>query len=366
MAEHEQRGEYHGKTEPKQKIQLPAIIAAVAIVCLLAGYFVAVWTQPKAEATTTPSTGLNTQQLRSTVAKYLNDIISLQGGEGIAVEAVNATLQNGMYAVGFNLKKDGNTLQNSQVFVSPDGKQLFLSMPLDLTKELPEPSPEPVVEMKKSDKPVVEMFVMSFCPYGQQAEAGIGPAVKALGNITFEPHFVIYDKTYCENTVAQGYYKTVEECGADTCFIDNATGGWYCTMHGTGELNEDVRQMCIRKYQPETWWAYVEKINTNSKVNSSTVDALWKGIAQATGINTIKIEKCLNEERLAILQNEQQLDAEKDAQGSPTILVNGAPYEGGRSPENFKTAFCSAYNTPPEACNQTLSSTASAAGGSCG
>ncbi|MFH0922846.1 MAG: hypothetical protein V1811_02190, partial [Candidatus Micrarchaeota archaeon] len=136
MTEHEQHGEYHGlhgKQETKKKLPLPFIIGAVAIVCLLIGYGAAALMQPKATTAATPTSDVDTQQLRATVVSYLNDIIELQGGAGITVQAVNSSLENGMYTIGFNLNANGSVLQSGKVFISPDGKQLFLSSPLDLT-----------------------------------------------------------------------------------------------------------------------------------------------------------------------------------------------------------------------------------------
>ena len=34
----------------------------------------------------------------------------------------------------------------------------------------------------KSDKPLVELFVMAYCPYGTQAEKGLIPVIELLGD----------------------------------------------------------------------------------------------------------------------------------------------------------------------------------------
>lgn len=336
MTEHEQHGEYHGlhsKQESKQKLPLPVIIAAVAIVCLLVGYGAAVLMQPaKATGAATPTPSVDTQQLRTTVVKYLNDIIELQGGAGITVQAVNSSLENGMISIGFNLIANGSTLQSGKVFVSPDGKQLFLSAPLDLTTELPKPTVTPPVEMKKTDKPKVEMYVMSFCPYGIQAEQGIGPATGLLnGTITFEPHFIV--------------------------------GGINSSLHGPAEAHEDARQLCVLKYNRDKWWKYVDYINNNCNVDD--VETCWKTAANNASINVAAIEKCFKDEGETLINAEVELTNSLGIGSSPTILINGVEYQGGRSPEAFKQGICSAFNTQPSACSQNLTSTASASTGSC-
>lgn len=49
-----------------------------------------------------------------------------------------------------------------------------------------------------------------------------------------------------------------------------------------------------------------------------------------------------------------------------TLVINGVQYTGGRTSEGYKQAICEAFNSPPEACGQTLGSeTSSPAGGTC-
>ena len=45
----------------------------------------------------------------------------------------------------------------------------------------------------KSDKAKIDFYVMSYCPYGNQAEDGMSPVAALLNDkINFEPHYVIY------------------------------------------------------------------------------------------------------------------------------------------------------------------------------
>ena len=75
-------------------------------------------------------------------------------------------------------------------------------------------SEEAVQDLVKADKPKVELFVMSHCPYGTQAEKGMIPVVELLKDkISFEVKFVDY------------------------------------AMHGKKELDEQLRQYCIQKEQ---------------------------------------------------------------------------------------------------------------------
>ncbi|MEI6627429.1 MAG: hypothetical protein WCL61_02435, partial [bacterium] len=118
----------------------------------------------------------------------------------------------------FKVEVQGQTYDS---YITKDGKWLFpqayeikpatstATTTAQVGTETQQPTAKPV---SKNDKPVVELFVMSYCPYGTQAEKGILPAVKALGNkIDFKLKFVAY------------------------------------TMHGDKETQENLLQYCINK-----------------------------------------------------------------------------------------------------------------------
>ncbi|HEY9704050.1 MAG TPA: hypothetical protein V6C58_16490, partial [Allocoleopsis sp.] len=70
-------------------------------------------------------------------------------------------------------------------YVTKDGSLLFpqgidMTAPVDDSAAAPS---QPVdTNMPKTDKPTVELFVMSHCPFGTQAEKGMLPALRALGD----------------------------------------------------------------------------------------------------------------------------------------------------------------------------------------
>ena len=78
--------------------------------------------------------------------------------------------------------------------------------------------------VQKTDKPVVEVFVMSHCPYGTQIEKGMIPVVKTLGDkIDFQLKFVNY------------------------------------AMHGEKGIKEQISQYCVEKeYSKDMMIQYLE------------------------------------------------------------------------------------------------------------
>ncbi len=331
-------------------VSMPLVALVALLAGLLVGYAAAGMMAPKTAVPTNATAQVDSLKLKSDVGTFLTKLIAVQGGEGVVVEPTGIAQENGMYAVAVNFKQNGAVVQQGKVYVSPDGKFIFdSSTGIDITQTLPEPAaPQPAVQVQKSDKPVMEMFVMSFCPYGKQVEQGIGPVARLLGaKVEIVPHFILYGRAQYAGSEA-------------TYCVANSTA---CSMHGVEEVVEDARQMCVWKYQKAKWWDYVDQVN--AKCTVGTIATCWKDAAAAAGVNATQVQECYDAEGIALLDAEKVLAEQKGAQGSPTIFLNGASYGGGRSAENFKASFCAAFNTAPAECSQTLSTAATAAG-SCG
>ncbi len=321
---------------PKISTKQAAGFAAVAILFFAAGFFL-----PRGPASTTGlviGPVLTSQDAGTKAVEYINSYL-LQPGYN--AKLISANDSNGIFSISLNITgPQGSTVYPS--YVTRDGKLLFVSaVDLSVTPKTQTPA-QTETNIPKTDKPNVKMFVMAFCPYGQQAEAGLGPAIEAIGldKITFEPHFVIYSN--------------YQGGGPNYCF-DNAS--LYCSMHGISELREDIRQMVIWKYYPDKWWAYVNKIDSDT--STSTVESKWKDIATSVGLNPADIQQKFDSEALTLLANEAALNAKYSVSGSPTILMNDVDYSGGRAPANFQSSICGAFNAPPAGCSSVVNSTAS-------
>ncbi|NOQ38626.1 hypothetical protein GQ472_07125, partial [archaeon] len=111
-----------------------------------------------------------------------------------------------------------------------------------------------------SEKPVtLDMYIMSQCPYGVQAEDGAIPAVKKL-----------------KDSVNYNIY-----------FIANDNGdGTFSSLHGQPEVDENMRQICIMEKYPEQFLDYLTCLNKNYR-NAGTA---WKSCAESNSIDTTEIE----------------------------------------------------------------------------
>jgi hypothetical protein len=290
---------------------------------------------------------LSSQEVAKKAIDYINEKFMTGKNKASLLSVIE---ENGVYKMEIKI---GNNKYIS--YVTKNGELLFPEA-IDLTP--PEPKSFP-----KTQKPEVDLFVMSFCPFGNQAEEMLIPVVGLLKDkADIELHYIIY------SNYATGF--------PDYC-LDKENK--FCSMHGVGELNQDVRELCVWKYQKDKFWDFVKEINQNA--TSKDVDQKWEKIAQDLGIDVEKIKACQENEALDLLAKEKELTIKEylvqnpaQHQGnesttisaSPTLVINGVIYDGQRSSEEFKKAICSAFKNPPQECKQSLSeSSPSTAGGAC-
>ncbi len=198
------------------------------------------------------------------------------------------------------------------------------------------------------NKPQIDFFVMSYCPYGNQAEEAIEPVYQLLKDkAIFNPRYVIY------SNYGGG--------GPNYCLDDE---NLYCSMHGIQELNQNIRELCVFKYMgTEKMFEFM--LAMNDECTSGNADTCWEAVAKDLGLNTAKIVECENTEGLEMVKEQKELGDLAGVSGSPTVFIDGADYTGSRTPEGFKTALCNAFTTKPSECSTTLGSDAAATTGSC-
>lgn len=266
------------------------------------------------------------------------------------------------------------------------------------------PTPIPF-EAKKTTKPEIKFFVMSFCPYGNQAELGLEPVYQLLKDkVTWTPRYIVsdkkkaceqscpfkvYDENQCNQLVAdkrvpdmetcKGYFpfKDAAECLKKECA--NLKAGEYESLHGQQEFNQDIREIIAYNSLVESgdkvlgaktegilakWWKFVSLVNT--KCSSSDADTCWKEQATAAGLDASDIAKREKAQVKTLADKEIEEAGKYQASGSPTIFINDVLYNGGRSPEDYKKAICASFESQPEECGQVLGQETTATSGGCG
>lgn len=310
----------------KNLIPLAIIVAAIIIGGVL------VYTSPSLFKEKKEEGVLTSQEVGEKVINFFNENILEEQATAVLIDMVE---ESGLYKLNINIEDNELAL-----YATRDGKLLF-SGPVDLDQE-PSPSSEEEngtpEETPKAEAPNVKLFIMSFCPYGNQAEELMALVVELLGNkVNIEPHYVVY------SNYGGG--------GPNFCLDEENK---YCSMHGIQELNQGVRELCVYKYQKDKFWDFLKEINKNC--SSQNADTCWETVAQNMGIDVQKIKDCQENEALNLLATELSLNKKYGVGGSPQLFINDVEYKGQRSSDAYKSAICSAFEEPPEECEQALNS----------
>lgn len=188
----------------------------------------------------------------------------------------------------------------------------------------------PTPTVTKTARPKVELFVMSYCPYGLQTQKGMIPAWELLKN----------------------------KADINVKFVSYA-------MHGEKEVLENTRQYCIEKQGQDKYLGYLKCFAaagdsagclTSAGINQASLNSCTKSTDNQFGIT-----KLFNDQtkwlsgRYPVYPIHEALNTKYGVQGSPTLVINGQAVDAGRSPDALKKVICAAFTNPPAECNQELS-----------
>lgn len=269
--------------------------------------------------------GISSKKAGEIVVNYVTKAIEGQTTVTIIEDAVK---ESGVYKLKIKIGE-----QEMPVYVSLNGKLIF---PNGIEVDASDINVDTTGDIPKQDKSAANLFVMSFCPYGNQAEEIMIDVVDLLGNkADIQLHYVIY-----------GNYNG----GGSSYCLDKENK--YCSMHGIQELNQGVRELCVQKYQQDKFWNFIKQINASC--TAQNVDTCWTGVASKTGVDVNKIKTCQTDEAIALLKEEVALGEKYGIGGSPQLIINDKEYSGARSAEGYKAAICSGFNTAPTECSTSL------------
>lgn len=185
------------------------------------------------------------------------------------------------------------------------------------------------IEVPKSEKPEVEVFVMSYCPFGTQVQKGFLPVIKTLGN------------------KADIKFK----------FVDYL-------MHGKKELDENLNQYCIEQKADKKYLSYLECF-LGSEGSADDSKRCMKDI----GISSSVIEECVastdkkldataklddKTRRYPVFNLHKEGNDKYDVKGSPAIVINGTTVEPNRDPSSLLETVCKGFESAPKECEAEL------------
>ncbi|MFO7872418.1 MAG: hypothetical protein R6U26_02105 [Candidatus Undinarchaeales archaeon] len=272
--------------------------------------------------------GNNVNSVAESSVDYINS--NLIQGDAEA-ELVSAVEENGLIQLTISLQG-----QEMDLFVTEDGEKMF-TQAIDMTESPTQAGASAEAEqtsIPKTEKPVIDLYVMSFCPYGNQAEDNLYPVYNLLKDkVDFNVHYIV-----------------------------SVSGEEVRSLQGQPEVDQNIREICVaNEYGEDKFWDFVTFVNENCGSNGNC----WESALEEIGGDVEVIQNCVDSEGLELMKLEAQKAEEAEATGSPTMLINGVRYSGSRTPEAYKTAVCSAFTESPEECETALESNSETASGSC-
>jgi protein-disulfide isomerase len=257
---------------------------------------------------------------------------------GASVSVVDSIAKDNFYIV--NVSYQG---QEIPFYVSKDGKYVgqmadVSSLDLDSSGDSPNSdssSGSDSVSVPKSDKPKVELFVWSYCPYGVAAQ---GPLAEVANLLSSDADFEIVP---------------------------------YYDGHGAYETQQNKIQLCVQKNSPNLYWDYAAefvktiypKCGATRDIDCDKTESLK--LMNSLGINSKIVMDCVASEGDNLFNAAAAKAQSNGVSGSPTLTVNGVVVQTARNAEAYKTAICNAFNTAPGVCSEVLSSASATASGNC-
>ncbi len=274
---------------------------------------------------------LSEEKAKQVAEDFINSTLMPPGGTATVKELVE---EGGMYKLVVNANG-----QEIISYLTQDGK-IFFPNAMNIEETLKTKEEQAATEaaakqaelasMEKKAVPVVELFVMSHCPFGTQIEKGIIPVVEKLGDkIDFQLKFVNY------------------------------------AMHQKKELDQQLIQYCIDEEEPTKLVPYLRCFLEAEKTEECLA---------STGINTAKNASCVEsaDQKFGVtagfedkeswggnfpkfaIHNEDNV--KYGVQGSPTLVINGKKVNTARDPKSLMDIICGGFETAPEECNAEMSS----------
>ncbi len=311
-------------------------------------------------------------KLKEAVKNFINNYLIQGGGKDIKVEIGKISKEDGLIKVNTTLQGE-----DKPIYLTPSGSKIaFQVISLDdykkeiIAQREAQKKAAKVSAENKNDKPTVDLFVMSYCPYGTQIEKGILPVLNLLK----------------------------DKIDSKIRFVDYA-------MHGQKEIDENLLQYCIQKEEPNKINNYLkcflengdskkclkenglsEDVKKNNNYDKQTffskITTWFKKIFTGNKNDKMaKIKHCIEQtdKRFKVSENfkdkstwkgqfptfdiDKADNAKYGVQGSPTLIINGQKIQpAGRDAKHLLESVCSGFKNPPAECQKELSSKTPSAG----
>ena len=273
---------------------------------------------------------VSSQEIGAKVIDFINQEM-LNGQITASLVSAVEEKENGLYKVTVNLQ--GN---NIDTYATLDGRFLYperIDMEPQAAQNTEANSPDTkksCEDIKKIDKPLMEAFVVSSCPFGMQMQRILAEIQKNIPSLL-------------DNVKVE--------------YIGSISDGKIISMHGDKEAQENLKQICIREEQPDKYWNYVScYIKKGDTI----------GCLKNANIDTGKLDSCTTDSSKGLKYAKEDFDLQNkySVSGSPVLILNGETVSefdfGGRTAEAVKTLLCCGFNNIPDTCSKKLTTDSAA------
>jgi len=265
-------------------------------------------------------TGASAQEAVDGALAFINNVMLQGSAEASLVGDIEE--EAGLYK--FNLKVGAEEFPS---YVSKDGKLLFpQAIPLETeeTEEAEAPAAT-CEEIAKAETPILEAFVVSYCPFGLQMQRILVEIMEQAPEL--------------QDNIKISYMGEVVD-------------GKVAAMHGDLEAEENLRQICLREEQKDKFLNYLSCFIQAGESELCLTQA---------SVDTAELSSCMEAEDRGAKYAGEDFASEKDygVTGSPTLILNGKKESefnfGGRTAQAVKSLLCCSFNEEPENCSLELS-----------
>ncbi|MFP4521677.1 MAG: hypothetical protein ACLFQK_05980 [Fibrobacterota bacterium] len=188
---------------------------------------------------------------------------------------------------------------------------------------------------KTFERPFVELFVMSECPYAVEAEKHLIPVLKKLGESVEFRLFFISDYIYKVDIPSSDMNVNIDSYSSDGKCVEipeesgksreNYLG--FTSLHGVSEVRENIIQVLIAQNYPDRLYDYL----INRSLMTSEIN--WKKVASSAGfpdsvIARLEYLKRDTSQVKKLLRKNIEPAKRRRVRASPTIYLNGSEYSG--------------------------------------
>ncbi len=226
--------------------------------------------------------------------------------------------------------------EDMPIYVTKDGSYYAPSLvPLKISNSQSSSNNQEKQDIPKSDKPQVELFIWSYCPYGVQAQGPLAEVATLIGS------------------------------DADIKAV------LYHDGHGEYETQQNKIQACIQEVDKNNYWEYATgfvdtiypKCGSSKDIECDKTESI--SLMKSLGIDSSAVMNCVDSDGQDLIDADSQRAKEVGVTGSPSLVINDIKVNVARTSEAYKTAICEAFNEAPEECSTTLDSNAATTQGNC-